>query len=103
MMAQLVIVGDISGETDAARVEMLIKHPVVGVGHLVSKRSPAQLSVDEKASLAGSEVSTNERRLEAVAKARRRIGVGRSDISRLRSQVADRRARVQIPSVQVQP
>src|SRR5258707_12179716 len=105
MFAEFLIISDISGQTDAACVELLSRQPVVVVRDLVLKKIPANLPVDEKTSVTCGTINANEWDLQAVAKTGGRIkaGRGRRGILRLRSQVADRRTRVQIPPVHFQP
>src|ERR1700730_7603986 len=102
LIAEILIVSDIPCQTNAACVETLTSESVVVVRDLVLEKIPANLPIDEKTSVTCSGISANERDLEAVAKTRGRIKAG-SGIVRLRSQVADRRARVQIPPVHIQP
>src|SRR5260221_14723591 len=103
MIAEFLIVSDISGQTDAACVELLTRQSVVR--DLVLKKILANLPVDEKTSVTCGTINANERDLQAVAKTRGRIEARRrrSGVLRLRSQVADRRTSVQIPPVHVQP
>src|SRR6266436_2777651 len=104
MNAELLIVSDVSGQADAAGVEMLSRQSMVVVGDLVLEKIPAHLSVDEEVSIARSRIGANERDLQVVAKSRRAgIETGRSGILRRHAQVADRRTDVQIPAVHVQP
>ena len=103
MIAEILIVTDISGQADAACVEMLTKQTVVVVGALVLVEIPAHLPVDEKPAVRRSTINANEGDLEAVAKTRRRIEAGRSGVLCPQSQIADRRTRVQIPPVRIQP
>src|SRR5260370_19927722 len=101
LVAELLIVSDISGEADAACIETLARQSMGVVRDVVLEKIPANLPVDEKISVACSAIHANKRDLEAVAKTRGRIKA-RSGVVRLRSQVADRRAEVQIPPVHIQ-
>src|SRR5258708_31915497 len=103
MIAEILIVTDISVQTNAACVEMLSGQSVVVVRDLVLVEIPANLPVDEKTSVTRSAIDANEWHLEAVAKTRGWIKAGRSGILRLRSQIADRRTPVQVPPIHIQP
>ena len=76
---------------------------MVVVGNLVLEKIPANLSVDEKASLACGDISAHEWDLDAVAKARGRVKAGRSGVVRLRPQIADGRTHVHVPAIHIQP
>src|SRR5262245_21352823 len=102
LVAEIVIVGGVCGEAYAACVKMLTGHSVVGVGNLILEEISAQLRVEEKAALAGSEINACELDLQTVLKARRRIETARRGIPHLRSQISDRRAGMQIPSIHIQ-
>src|SRR5262249_29611262 len=103
VVAEVVIVGDVCDQTNAACVETLTGHSVVGVGDFVLEKIRADLRVDEKASVARSDVSPDEWDLKVVAKTRGRIEASRSGIFRVQSHIAERRTGVQIPSIHIQP
>jgi hypothetical protein len=64
--------------------------------------STANLSVDEKSSIACGAAEADKRDSEAVAKARRRIEAGRGGLLRLRAQIADCRTGTQIPAFDIE-
>src|SRR5260370_23758842 len=105
MFAEFLIISDISGQTDAACVELLSRQPVVVVRDLVLKKIPANLPVDDKTSVTCGTINANEWDLQAVAKTGGRIeaGRGRSGILRLPSQLADSRTLVQNTPVHRHP
>src|SRR5882724_4790740 len=76
LIAELVVVTDIAVHADAARVKGLTRHSVVGVRHVVLKKSPANLAVDQQTSFAGGKIEPGKWDLQAVAKAGRRIEPG---------------------------
>src|SRR5262249_59803810 len=73
------------------------------IGDFVLEKIRADLRVDEKTSLARSDVSAGERDLKVVAETRGRIEASRSGIFGVQSRIADRRTGVQIPSIHIQP
>src|SRR5262245_10708423 len=105
MIAEFLIVSDISRQTDATCVEVMTRQSAAAIRDVVLKKISANLPVDEKTSVTCSTINANEWDLQAVAKTRGRIeaGRGRRGILHLRSQVTDRRTRVQIPPAHVQP
>src|SRR5258708_25627361 len=98
MFAEFLIISDISGQTDAACVELLSRQPVVVVRDLVLKKIPANLPVAEKTSVNCGTIDANECDLQDVARTWVLIEAwrGRSVNLLLQSPVAARTHRVKI-------